>query len=183
MQEGIRIVEAVPAGIAQGSGELTNDEAVSPSVGIVVRAVLVLCWSALLFVVAGVRVIAGHFLRQGLRLYVYLFVQASAKAKCPACGIRAAHDVRWNPEAQQLVHLCKRCFAAWMEQPMVKADVWSSKITVLNEDGSVTEPDGTRTTTVQHAQRLPQLVKQVKMTGHDKPVVIQITGKTGGDVA
>jgi len=122
-----------------------------------------------------VRWIAGHITALLLRLYVHFMVQANSKAKCPACGIRAEHEVRWSDVASALIHVCKRCVAVWSEQPMVNVAQWRTQLTVVSdEEGSAKTADGTRTTTVQHAQREPQL--SYIPTHKDRPVVLQMKG-------
>lgn len=114
--------------------------------------------------------------RRMLALYVHLVVQASSRAKCPACGIRQEHDVRWSSEYGMLIHVCKRCFAPWGEQPMVAAKTWAVTVLVQDAEGNVVGADGTVRTTVQHAQRMPTLVQQIKSTGSDRPVVVRMGG-------
>ncbi len=121
-------------------------------------------------VVDPARWIAGHVTSLVLRLYIHYRVQADGRAKCPACGIRAEHDIRWAEQVGALVHVCKRCFAVWTEQPMISAAQWKTTLTASTEEG-VANADGTRTGTVQHAQREPQIT--YTPTGKDRPVVVR----------
>lgn len=56
--------------------------------------------------------------------FIYFFAQANQSAKCPACGIRALHELQFHPLAQQLVHGCKRCHATWAEPALVDPNLW-----------------------------------------------------------
>lgn len=107
-----------------------------------------------------------------LGVYVHLCVQASSAAKCPGCGIRLAHDMRWSPENAKLVHVCKRCMAVWCEDAVVAASIWSTKLVAENEPDS----DGTTTGNVVHAQREPIVTQEFKPAGRSKPVVVRIGG-------
>lgn len=84
------------------------------------------------------------------KLIIHLFVKANSCAKCPACGIRKIHSVKWSTLHQQLLHTCDRCEAVWGEAPMVKADLWA---------GPAVQPETEKVTTITHAQREPQIVK------------------------
>lgn len=125
-----------------------------------------------------VRWIAGHITALLLRLYVHFMVQANSKAKCPACGIRAEHDVRWSDVVSALIHVCKRCFAVWGEKPITAADQWKTQLVAsTDEEGVALNADGSRTTTVQHAQREPQA--SYTPTNKDKPIVLRMRQKGG----
>jgi|SRR5579859_8012930 len=111
-----------------------------------------------------------------LRAYVYYCVQASSAAKCPSCGIRAAHEMRWNQLVGALVHVCKRCMAVWTEKPMVQAEAWSTRLVAEEEEVS---SDGVRSTTTQSAQREPIVTNQFKPTGRSNPVIVRLS--SGGN--
>jgi len=119
------------------------------------------------------RWIAGHLTSLVLRAYIHYCVQSNSRAKCPACGIRAEHGVRWGESVGALVHVCKRCFAVWTEQPMVDASKWRTTLVADELGEGTSNEDGTRTTTIQHAQREPQVVRDIKPTGKDQPVVFR----------
>lgn len=117
--------------------------------------------------------------RRVLAMYIHLVVKANSCAKCPACGIRQQHDIRWSTEHGALIHVCKRCFAAWGEQPMVTAKSWAMSVVMQDEEGNVLQADGSVRTTTQHAQRTPTLVQEIKTTGRTMPVVVRM--QSGGN--
>lgn len=55
---------------------------------------------------------------------IHYFVEVSEKAKCPACGIRAKHQIAWSDVYQAVMHECSRCKAHWSERPIVKHEAW-----------------------------------------------------------
>ena len=57
-------------------------------------------------------------------MYVWLFVQADKRAKCPACGHRQEHPIAWNAELRRLIHQCAFCKALFSEPPVVQAQEW-----------------------------------------------------------
>lgn len=171
MPDGIRITEELPDGAPAGTD--AKYQFVARAAWFYMRTAWALGTVAMRFVwVMGtwpLRWVAGYIKATILRLYVLHFVQSDSKAKCPACGIRAEHDVRWSDVASALIHVCKRCFAVWSEQPLVDAAQWRTQLVASSDD---TSPDGTRTTTVQHAQREPQL--SYTPTGKDRPIVLRL---------
>ena len=99
-----------------------------------------------------------------LRLYVHYCLQASGREKCPGCGIRAEHKMRMSEELGKLVHVCGRCSAIWARPPVVKFESWQTKFFFEeSEEEGKANPDGTRTTTVMHAQREPVIVKDPRL--------------------
>ncbi len=159
MPDGIRIVEAVPESSTPRTAERT-------------AKVIIVGWRVVTW---PVRAVAGVVASLLLRLYLFYFVQANSKAKCPACGVRAEHDVRWSDAAAHLVHVCKRCLAVWAEEPCVQYSRWRTTLQADVDGGDVVAQDGTRTTTVQHAQREPQI--SYVPTGKDKPIVLRMGGQ------
>jgi hypothetical protein len=108
-----------------------------------------------------------------LRLYVHYFVQADSRAKCPSCGIREKHELRWVDPYERLFHVCGRCHAAWAEAAIVDARSWKVKLDIVEDETA--NPDGSVTSTVQHAQREPIIVHDAKLTGKNRPV-LRISG-------
>ncbi len=130
-----------------------------------------------LFVVLFVAVLKWpQLLHAGVRLWVYYTLQANGRAKCPCCGTRTKHRVQYSDALGVLVHNCARCSAYWSEACMVDPTKW--RIAAVLEDAEQVDADGTRTTTVQSAQRVPVVVTDYKPTGKSRPVV---TFRPGGN--
>lgn len=106
-----------------------------------------------------------------LRIYVHYCVQASTEAKCPCCGVRETHQIRWSDALGILVHVCTRCRAVFSESPLVAADKWRVNLVIEEEPESKSNADGTHTTTVIHAQREPVIVKDPRAA---KPPVMRM---------
>lgn len=87
------------------------------------------------------------------RLRVHYLVHVDPKAKCPACGMRKRHEIRWSLDFKALIHACKLCGANWTEQPIVKADAWVA-VTIVEEQPGVREERPPMT-----VQRQPIVVK------------------------
>jgi hypothetical protein len=109
-----------------------------------------------------------------LRLYVHYFVQADSRAKCPGGGIRAKHDLRWVEIYEKVVHVCGRCHVAWADAPIVDARRWKLQLDVVEDETA--NPDGTTTSSVQHAQREPIIVNEAQLTGRKRPL-LRIAGQ------
>jgi len=73
---------------------------------------------------------------------IHYFVKISTKAKCPACGIRKEHSVKWSPEYERVIHICSRCEAAFAESPIASIDLWRVKVLPVehNEEPIVKKP-------------------------------------------
>jgi len=109
-----------------------------------------------------------------VRLYVHFFVQSSSSAKCPCCGIREEHKMQWSEMLQKLLHVCTRCRAMWAESPLVEAAKWKTSLEVEEPEP---DADGAKLSTVQHAQREPQVVNEVKLTGKHLPIVMRMANR------
>jgi hypothetical protein len=107
-----------------------------------------------------------------VRLYVHFFVQSSSTAKCPCCGIREKHKMQWSEMLVKLMHVCARCHAMWAESPLVEAAKWKTSLQIEEAEP---DADGAKLSTVQHAQREPQVVKDVQLTGNNRPIVMRMT--------
>ena len=148
------------------------DTAPEPA-GVPVSAMLRAVW---LLVTWPVRWLFARIVITAVRFYIFYFVQSDSKAKCPGCGIRAQHDIRWSNDVSALIHVCKRCFAVWSEQPVTAVEAWRTQLAASNEDVDVVDKDGNRHTTVQHAQREPQL--SYTPTNKDRPIVLRLSNPT-----
>lgn len=182
MQDGPRIDEAVPQGIDAQPVEGQLDETLRPSWRVIGLALLYIAGRAALWPFRKVIDVAVRLVSLIMRWYVHRYVHISSKAKCPACGVLAKHDVRWSPLHSAVLHVCARCQAPWTEQPLVQAEHWRCDVIVQEDDGSTQDADGTITTTVQTAQREPQISKDVRPTGRNVPMIVRMK-RGGGDVA
>ncbi len=61
---------------------------------------------------------------RAMRWYIQYFVAVSDKAKCPACGVRTQHKMRYEAVYRAVIHTCARCTAQWGEQAVVKTEQW-----------------------------------------------------------
>jgi ribosomal protein S27AE len=62
-----------------------------------------------------------------LRLSIKYFEKVDLKAKCPACGHRWLHDIRFVATIGRVAHLCAVCKAEWTEAPIVQAADWATR--------------------------------------------------------
>ena len=78
-----------------------------------------------------------------LKLSIHLFERISTTAKCPACGCREEHKIKWRAAFGKVLHFCGRCEAVWGELPIVQAADWAA---VLTSDQPAGEEAGTHGT-------------------------------------
>jgi ribosomal protein S27AE len=60
-----------------------------------------------------------------LRLSIKYFEQISLRTKCPGCGHRRLHDIRFVATIGRVAHCCSVCKAEWTEAPIVQAADWA----------------------------------------------------------
>ena len=51
--------------------------------------------------------------------------------KCPACGVKQLHEMKWSFELRALAHLCGVCGATWAEPPVLDVGVWGGETEVV----------------------------------------------------
>ncbi len=62
------------------------------------------------------------------RLRVHFFLVVSTRSKCPGCGCRKEHELKWVPApTSKLAHLCAVCSAEWCEAPVRSAESWEPR--------------------------------------------------------
>lgn len=66
---------------------------------------------------------AGRLL---IRVYLRFFCdrRVSTKAKCPGCGIRKKHEIKWVPQLEKELHECGQCHAVWGDDPVLPIERW-----------------------------------------------------------
>jgi len=60
-------------------------------------------------------------------LYVHYFVRVDERDKCPGCGTRAKHEIKFVRAYAKLIHNCKFCGAVWATDPLVPYTQWEVK--------------------------------------------------------
>jgi hypothetical protein len=92
------------------------------------------------------------------RLYIHYFVGIDRKSKCPACGTRKRHKIKFNPVYMALLHQCAFCEAVWGEPSLINASQWAVKPVLSDPQQPATEskPQG--------AQREP-MSKPMRVVG------------------
>ncbi len=54
-------------------------------------------------------------------------------AKCPACGIKKPHVIKWDAITRFVIHSCAQCKADFAESPILPFDKWQKKIVEASE--------------------------------------------------
>lgn len=80
-----------------------------------------------------------------LGMWLHYMVQTDPKEKCPSCGIRQLHPMRYDTDSKRLLHMCKTlhakpeqtfgCGAIWNTGCMVEPGQWETIIQSINSDG------------------------------------------------
>jgi hypothetical protein len=77
--------------------------------------------------------------------YMHYYVQADVKEKCPCCGIRQLHPMRYDTDSKRLLHMCRTlhagekqtfgCGAIWNTSCLVDPGRWETIISSVDENG------------------------------------------------
>lgn len=90
--------------------------------------------------------------------YLHYFVHVDLKEKCPACGTRDKHKIKFVRRYGRLIHICAFCEAAWGTNPLLNYAQW--KVDGLDDsDSQETEPARSSEGTVSGASREPIVIR------------------------
>ena len=61
-----------------------------------------------------------------MRGYIRVFLdrRISNRQKCPACGIRQKHKIKWDPDYECVMHFCGHCEAKFPTPPVQNINTW-----------------------------------------------------------
>ena len=77
-------------------------------------------------------------------------------AKCPSCGVKQKHPIKFVDALGKVLHNCQRCSACWAEDPIAAFSGW--KIESLPSEPELSRPAADRVTVSRH----PTLVEKEK---------------------
>lgn len=101
-------------------------------------------------------------------VYVHYFVETDTREKCPCCGRRQLHPMRYDTESKRLLHMCKTlhagekqtfgCGAVWGTDTLVPAERWEATVKSTDEQGrpTLTQPEAKFHSTV---SREPTIIR------------------------
>lgn len=102
------------------------------------------------------------------RYYLHYFVQADRKEKCPSCGIRQYHPMKYDLGSKKVLHYCKTlhaedktaigCGAIWGIDCLVNPTKWEIVETSVDEQGRATVEQPEKKFV--HVSREPIIVKK-----------------------
>jgi hypothetical protein len=85
-----------------------------------------LLWPKLIWILTPILFIGRLLIVCYFRTYARLFTDevVNDQAKCPACGLRAQHKIKYVPDYEKVFHQCGRCDAEWGEKTIQPPEKW-----------------------------------------------------------
>lgn len=105
-----------------------------------------------------------------LRYYIHYFVKIDPLGKCPSCGIRQSHPIKYDSASKKVLNWCRTrhaderatfgCGAIWSSDCLVNPANWESVIQTQETEGNVEvkQPESVFTGPVE-VTREPHIVK------------------------